>query len=70
MGKNKIRAAVVHTVPCPDRDALRDEINSVYARHIRSCLDGSSMSPERKKQALNELIARIHLLEKQNNGFG
>ena len=70
MGKDKIRAVVIHTVPHPDRDALREEINLVYARHIRSRLDESPLSPERKKQVLNELIARIHLPEKQNNGFG
>lgn len=70
MGKDKIRAVAVHTVPHPDRGALREEINLVYARHIRSRLDESPLSPGRKKQALDDLIARIHLLEKQNNGFG
>ena len=66
MGQDKIQAAVVHMVPHPDRNALRDEVNWVYARHIRRCLEESPMSTERKKQVLNELIAR---LQKQNNSL-
>ena len=69
MGKNKIRAAVIHTVPHPDRDGLRDEVNRVYARHIRSCLDESPMDAGQRKLALDELIAQVHMLEKQNNSF-
>ena len=69
MGKDKIRAVVIHTVPHPDRDALREEINLVYARHIRSRLDENSMNTEQKKQMLNELINRLHTREKQNNSF-
>lgn len=69
MGKDKIRAVVIHTVPHPDRDALREEINLVYARHIRRCLDESLMNTEQKKQMLNELINRLHTREKQNNSF-
>ena len=59
MGKDKIKAAVIHTVSHPDRDALRDEINRVHARHIRRCLDESGMDAEGRKQALDELIARL-----------
>ena len=59
MGKNKIQAVAVHMIPHPYRDALRDEIDRVYARHIRGWLEESSMGAEERKQTLNELIARL-----------
>ena len=66
MGRDKIKAAAVCLVPHPDRDALQDEIDRVYAHHIRRCLTEAPMGAERRKQVLDALIAR---LQKQNNSF-
>ena len=66
MGSNRIQAVVVHAVPHPDMAALSDEINRVFARHVRRCLEESPLSVNQKKLVLDELSARLHKQEQSS----
>ena len=60
MGDNTIPAVVIHTAPHPDMAALSEEINRLFARHIRRCLEESLLTADQKKLVLDELSARLH----------
>lgn len=60
MGSNRIHAVVIHTVPHPDMAVLSEEINRVFARHIRRCLEESPLSVDQKKLVLDKLSAQLH----------
>ena len=60
MGSNRIQAVVVHTASHPDMAALSEEINRVFARHIRRCLEENLLTVDQKKLVLDELSARLH----------
>ena len=63
MGSNRIQAVVLHTAPHPDMAALSEEIDRVFARHIRRCLEESPLTADQKKLILDELSARLHKRE-------
>ena len=60
MGHNRIQAVVIHTVPHPDMAVLSEEINRVFARHIRRCLAESMLTADQKKLVLDGLSVRLH----------
>ena len=59
MGGDRIQAVVIHTAPHPDMAALSEEINRIFARHIRRCLEEQPLTSEQKKQVIDGLSARL-----------
>ena len=63
MGSSKIQAVVIHTAPHPDMAVLSEEIDRVFARHIRRCLEESRLTADQKKLVLDGLSVRLHKQE-------
>ena len=63
MGSSKIQAVVIHTAPHPDMAVLSEEIDRVFARHIRRCLEESLLTADQKKLVLDGLSVQLHKQE-------
>lgn len=59
VGKERIPAVEVHISQHPDMAALSEEIDRVFVRYIRRCLEESPLTAGQRRQVLDGLSARL-----------